>query len=440
MNYFINERSVRLYAQKTVLLSAILLCLIPYSYAQDQDTIFINPTEIEEQFLLHNLGIIAAQYDIEIADAAIMQAKTWPNPELSLEDLQLFKPNNTEEIPGLFNSRFWQNRTFSIALSQKFVLGNKRKYHIQQQIHEKEKALMEFEILLYTLKKDLRTTIINWYIEQKILEDIHTQYEYIHLLHQQQLVLLEQGQISKAQVVRIQSLLWSISKELKEQELALTSITMDIKEILHFPLDTPIALKTNSSDLFPTHFLLFPLEDLMIKGKKQQLLFNWWNAHIKTYELEEQLQKSETIPDIDFSLHYDRGGNTHLNFLGIGFTMDLPIWNRNKGNRRITQWEKEQQHIAFKQFAIEWEKQLRISYDNLLKNQSMLQEMNPNHLEEMENMMLALQQSLLQKNISLIEYLDFFEAFKESKEHYYDLQRSTLEEQEKLNFLLGQSL
>lgn len=214
------------------------------SNAQQQDTLFLKVNKIEEQFLKNNLGLLAATYDIEIADAAIIQAKTWPNPELSMDEIQLLKPTDTDEIPGLFHSDFWKNRTFSIALEQKILLGGKRKFDIQQQTKEKEKTEAEFSMLLFALKKDLRNLIATWHFEQKMHLDIAIQYENIELLMRQKERLVQQGQSSKVELFRIKSLLHSIHKELNEKALSIQEHELQIKELLLIPLDQAIQLDT----------------------------------------------------------------------------------------------------------------------------------------------------------------------------------------------------
>lgn len=137
---------------------------------------------------------------------------------------------------------------------------------------------------------------------------------------------------------------------------------------------------------------------------------------------------------------YDRGGGTHLDFFGLGFAIDLPVFNRNKGNRKIAKWQLEKEEVHFKQFETNWEKQVRMTHQSWIQYYELLQNMDESYLEEIEMMTKALQQNLSARNLSLIEFLDYFEAFKESKEDYYELQLSLYEHQQTLYYLIGQDL
>lgn len=408
------------------------------SNAQQQDTLFLKVNKIEEQFLKNNLGLLAATYDIEIADAAIIQAKTWPNPELSMDEIQLLKPTDTDEIPGLFHSDFWKNRTFSIALEQKILLGGKRKFDIQQQTKEKEKTEAEFSMLLFALKKDLRNLIATWHFEQKMHLDIAVQYENIELLMRQKERLVQQGQSSRVELFRIKSLLHSIHKELKEKALSIQEHELQIKELLLIPLDQAIQLDTEN---FTFKKLIHqPIQELLALGKTHQKQFEWWQAHLAAHQFQIHKENAEATPDLNLQLAYDRGGATHLDFFGLGFAIDLPVYNRNKGNRKIAKWQLEQEEVHFKQFETNWEKQVRMTHQSLIQYYELLQNIDEAYLEEIEIMTKALQQNLSARNLSLIEFLDYFEAFKESKEDYYQLQLSLYENQQTLYYLIGQDL
>jgi len=64
-------------------LLSILMCgiqLRPYA----QDSLRINLQDAESEFLQRNFLLLAAKYRVSEADAAIIQAKLYPNPNFSL--------------------------------------------------------------------------------------------------------------------------------------------------------------------------------------------------------------------------------------------------------------------------------------------------------------------------------------------------------------------
>src|SRR5215471_9703264 len=71
---------------KIVRLSCLLTFLL-FGSARGvgQDTMRITLDEAEKQFLQYNFLLLAAKYQVSAADAAIIQAKLYPNPNFFVE-------------------------------------------------------------------------------------------------------------------------------------------------------------------------------------------------------------------------------------------------------------------------------------------------------------------------------------------------------------------
>src|SRR5690606_24672678 len=48
-------------------------------------------------------------------------------------------------------------------------------------------------------------------------------------------------------------------------------------------------------------------------------------------------EQAQRTPDVAVNIGYDRGGNIMRDFIGVGVSMDLPLFNRNQGNIRAAQ-------------------------------------------------------------------------------------------------------
>src|SRR5690606_3452264 len=66
-----------------------------------------------------------------------------------------------------------------------------------------------------------------------------------------------------------------------------------------------------------------------------------------------ELEKAQTTPDVTLQLGYDRGGNIMQDFIGLGIQMDLPVFNRNKGNIQRAKHQIDQANLTRK--ALQWE-------------------------------------------------------------------------------------
>lgn len=82
------------------------------------------PGQIEALFLEQNLQLVAEKMNISLADAEMVQAKLWDNPELSVSSVNLW--SSREQRNQLETSAFPKNTQFSIELSQLIRTANKR--------------------------------------------------------------------------------------------------------------------------------------------------------------------------------------------------------------------------------------------------------------------------------------------------------------------------
>jgi len=80
--------------------------------------------------------LIAENMNIDLADAEIVQAKLWDNPELSIGSVNFWSsPKQREEI-GM--GTFPKNTQFSIELSQLIQTANKRKKLVNRRKQQKK--------------------------------------------------------------------------------------------------------------------------------------------------------------------------------------------------------------------------------------------------------------------------------------------------------------
>ena len=153
---------------KYSLILLIILLLTTSTQAQSNE-LLLNKKQVEEIFLANNLERIAEKYNIAIADAAIIQAKLWDNPTLSIGDLNFWSSaskRDGETIPPLFGS-FGRNTQFSVELSQLISLSGKRAKLVKAEKVSCEIAMAEFEQLLRALKLELHNITTHMRSEER---------------------------------------------------------------------------------------------------------------------------------------------------------------------------------------------------------------------------------------------------------------------------------
>lgn len=110
-----------LFRHRMVVIAVLLTGLA----TQAQDTLRITLQEAEQQFLQNNLSLLAAKYDISIAQAQIIQAKLYNNPTLSVNG-NIYNPDRRKVFDV-------SNKTgqYDIQLQQLIILAGKRNKQIK---------------------------------------------------------------------------------------------------------------------------------------------------------------------------------------------------------------------------------------------------------------------------------------------------------------------
>jgi len=135
---------------RRIYLSIILIGFTTFVKAQTYTV-----ADLEQQFLEKNYVLIAGKYNIAKADAEIVQEKLWPNPTLSISEVNLWKTYQIEEQPFLFGN-YGNNQQISIELEQLVETAGKRKKRVAIKQLEKNSVVFDFEELMRGLKKELR--------------------------------------------------------------------------------------------------------------------------------------------------------------------------------------------------------------------------------------------------------------------------------------------
>src|SRR5690606_1026474 len=123
----------------------------------------LNKQQYEELFLKQNLLLIAEKYNIDQASALLLQAKLWPNPSISIDEVNLWSTKKPlasldRPLPPIFGD-IAKNTQCSAQIEQLIQTAGKRKKRIAVEQISVDIAIQQFEEILRNLKLDFRTNI-----------------------------------------------------------------------------------------------------------------------------------------------------------------------------------------------------------------------------------------------------------------------------------------
>lgn len=421
----------------------VFLCVfsVPiFAQVQLADTLKLDREQYEAIFLKQNLLLLAQTYKINQAEAMVLQAKLWPNPSVSIEEVNLWATNKQlsyldEPLPEVFGSAA-KNTQFAVQLEQEILTAGKRRKLMQVEKVGVQVAEQEFEELLRHLKYEFRNTLTELQYLQLYTRVFTKQQALIQNLLQAYKRQLESNHISKGEYMRLQTLQLELSKELNELSKAKNETEKELKVLLS--ITQPTTLFVLEDDFTPDLEKLQNLELLNL----QELLNS--RPDVKLAELEKEhykgllaYEKSQAIPDINLSASYDRGGGIWPSFFGFGISIDLPVFDRNQGAIAYAKMGIENTSLLSNEVALRAQAELDQIYKDFNMALSFYQNIDRDFESDLDAIFESYTRNFTSRNISLLQYLDFQEAYMENKRIIIESKKEIHLQLETLQYTIG---
>lgn len=392
--------------------------------------------DLEDHFLKNNYWLIAKKLNVNRADAGILQEKLWPNPTLNVSEVNLWANPPVEEMPPLFGN-YGRTQQISAELEQLIITAGKRKKRVDLKNLEKNSSLYEYEELILNLKKELRESFYELQNTNEQLSVIASQLQLLQNLEQQYARQSQLKNVSRVDYLRIQTEVKTLRNEMVSLQLDQRENLSDLEILTQIPalsIDNLKFLKANldKSVLLPSDIIsTFENANPTFLNQKNSLLMA-----DKSYEI----ALAEKVPDVTLRANYDRGGNIMLDFIGLGFSIDLPIFNNNKGNIKAAKYVADQEAIQISAVKWELESKIKKSIQQLVDLEKALNLYSDEEVAEQNTMMDNYQQQFQNKQVTLLEMIDFLEAVRTAKNSQADLQQNYYKTFEEIQYLIGKDL
>jgi len=402
-------------------------------FAQN-DTLHLDLIQAEKLFLKNNYELLLRNYEIESARAEIITAKLFDNPQLEYENL--FYNHETKK----FLQTSYESGQYAASISQLFKLAGKRNKNIKLAQTGVKLAELEYFDLMRTLKFELQNTFYKSYFVSQSLKVYENQIASTDQLLKAYNIQLKVGNIALKDVIRIKSLLIGLKAERTELLNELEDNFKGLRLMCGLQPATPITLMlqaVNHNQSLITHISYNNLLDSArnnrsdLKLAKTDLLYN--EANLK-------LQKAMAIPDIELSLSYDLKGNYPEKYTGLGLKIPIPLFNRNQGEIKKAKIGIDAANTSIKRQELILENEVFNSYKTAFRNEQSLQEIDPNFSSDFNKLITGLIKNFRERNISLIEFLDLYESYKDNTLQLNKLQYERMSSRAEINFVTGSNI
>ena len=420
---------------RKVLLSFVFLSFAYGSRAQDslrigqQDTLSLTLPQAEALFLNKNLSLIAQKYSIDSAKASVITARLYDNPEFSY--------SNAFYDPA--SRRFFEPE-IGIQVSQLVKLAGKRNKSID--LAKSGIAIQEFQF--YDLLRTLRYVLRNDFYKIYFLEQSSTLYQ-LEIKSLQKIVpsfeeQVQKGFLAPKDVLRIKSQLYTLQAEYNDLQTNIDDIQSDLKLLIRaapqsFIAPLPDLSALNKNVVAQTGFQ--PLLDSALANRPDLKVLN---AGILFNKNNLRLQQAFAKPDITISANYDRQGGYVRDYNSIGIGLPLPFFNRNQGNIKNAKIQIDASQVAYESGVDIVKNDVTTHYITALRSEKLLLSLDPKFDADLKHLIDEVLINFKKKNISMLEFLDFYESYKQNVLQLNTLRFNKMSALEQLNFSSGKIL
>ncbi len=405
--------------------------------AQEKKPQMLGISELEALFFQNNYQLIVAKYDVNKADAAILQGKLWNNPTLSINQVNFWSNSSIQSMPNIVGN-FGSRQQINIDLEQVIETASKRKKRIAFLSTQKDFSILQLEETTRNLKLELQNTYIDFCFTYHYQQQLDSILMVFTQLSKDLKLKVQKQLLPQSDFYRIQSAVIDLRNQSIENATQLEAYLGEIKVLTYSPNITieDIYIQDISdfslSTEIPQNLFDTALEkniDLLLKNKE-----------IEASEKSILLEKANRFPDVSVIFNYDRGGNVMMDFVGFGAAFDIPIFNRNQGNVKIAKYTNEQLVLSKNETLLSLQQDI-IRIKNQLSNYEIaLNEITNNMLPQQQKIIESYSKHMLNKQISLMEFIDFSTAFLEAHQSFLEMKSNYLKTFNELEYLIGQDL
>jgi cobalt-zinc-cadmium efflux system outer membrane protein len=383
--------------------------------------------DCEEAFQKNNLQLLAEQYNINMADADILQAKIWELPQLSGQ-INAYNPE-AKKVFDIGSAKGAQ-------VTQLIYMGGKKKNEIAFAKSNKELAQLQFSQLLIDLRTQLHAGYFNLYYEKLKLDNTNKQLGYMNDLLSAYRAQSAKGNVSLKDEVRLQSLVIQLNND----KLGINKNILEFEQSLKVLTGISDDIEPQLSDADAKEILAaqpFGNEDeLKKKALENNSDYQYFLKLIDNSKLFSQWQKSLNVPDLNVGAGWDQNGGTFKNEVNLMVGIPLPLWKSNQGNVEKANFAIQQNQKNADYQKLNLETKVQAAYKTWKSQYDQLAEIKTTDLSNMELVYDGMLKNFRKGNVNLIEFTDFIDSYRETALQIYDMKNAIMQSAEQLNQLI----
>lgn len=409
-------------------ISPLFFSLLTQKAEAQTDTLKITFPDAEKQFIENNLSLLAQKYNVDASKALIQQAKLWDNPVLSTD--QNIHDGSTNKF---FNHSNRGGQVF-VQLNQVFATAGKRGKQVKVAEDDAKVQEAAFNDLMRNLRYNLQLDfgqLGSLNAQQLVYQnEIKSATELVNAIQKS----FDVGNTSMKDLIRLKALLFGLQNDMVENNRQINDLQTELKTLLQTKETTfvqPII------DTKPVETVVLDVQSLINQAmtNRPDYLSNQYQLSSATHNL--AYQKALAVPDVTIGVSYDQNSSYARNYYGLQIGLPIPLFNRNQGNIKSAQYNIKSQESTLKQSEFQLKNDVVAAVNQYKLNVQLFSTQQIAFNEQYDKLFGSMLKSFQQRQISLVEFVDFFDTYKDTKlkilQQQYNLQKAIAD----LNFAVG---
>ena len=397
------------------------------------DTVSLSFPVADKIFLQNNLSLLASKYGIDANKALIKQAKLWDNPILTTDQ-------NIYDKDGGFFKHNSQTGTIYVQVMQLIKTAGKRNKAAQIAFDNTTISQEQFDDLLRTLRYVLRGDLLEVSHLMKIKIVYTREIEEVNKLVKGMDLQLQIGNVSVKDNLRIKALLFSLQNELVTADAQLLPLQSEIKLLLN-----------NNETKFISPALLYKFGELTTASIPntdsliQEALTNRPDAKmaqtagaLQNHNL--SYQKALGKPDVSVGTEFDQRSSYAPNYVGLAISLPLSIFNRNQGNIASAKFLIQQQQAVTDFTNAKIKNDIVYAVSKFVFYQGVNNRGQLDFSQQYDTLFTNMLKSYQNRQLSLLEFIDFMDAYKDTKLKLIEQHNGLIHAAEDLNYTIGNDI
>jgi cobalt-zinc-cadmium efflux system outer membrane protein len=412
------------------------VCTVSFNYTANAqtDTLKLNFQDAEKQFLQNNLSLLAQKYNVESSKALIDQAKLWDNPVLGTDQniyddgsKKFFYHNTSQGLGQVY-----------VQLSQVIATAGKRGKQVQVAKDNAQVQEAEFNDLMrnlrYNLQLDFSQLATLQQQNQVYQNEIASATNLVNGVQQS----FNAGNTSMKDLVRLKALLFGLQNDMIENSKQINDLETELKTLLQTNETVFVQPVINQAAGNSDITLSIPQLIEQAEANRADYLSNKYQLNSANHNL--AYQKALAVPDVTIGADYDKNSSYAQNYYGLQIGLPLPFFNRNQGNIKSAKFSVMSQEAAVKDNEARLKNDVVAAVNEYKLNQQLFTAQQTDFDTQYDTLFNNMMKSFKERQIGLIEFVDFFDTYKDTKlkilQQQYNRQKAIAD----LNFATGTTI